>query len=318
MATQWLRRAWLAAIGASALLLAACGGGSIESQLSPSRMVVFGDAMADVGQNGRRYTVNDGTLNNWTDFVAAAYNLPLTPSSSGGTNYATGNARIVLEPDAAGSTATPTVKEQIDAFLATGTPRSDDLFVVNAGTSDLIVNLQGVIAGTQTTEQMVTNVQTAARAMADQVQRLVNAGAEHVAVVGPHTLGRTPWAIELDRGELMEEATSRFNQALLIALNNMRLGDRVLYVDAALAFNEMSGNESNDFADTELAVCTSVDPGPGIGTGANQVNSNLCTPATILAGADYRLFLWADRVYPAPRGHQLFGDFAYERIHDRW
>ena len=65
-------------------------------------------------------------------------------------------------------------------------------------------------------------------------------------------------------------------------------------------------------------MCTSVDPGPGIGTGAGQVNSNLCTPNTIAAGLDYTLYLFADRVYPTPRGHQLFGDYAYDRIRNRF
>jgi len=318
MAIQWLRRAWLAAIGASALLLAACGGGDIASPLSPARVIAFGDAMADLGQNGRRYTVHDGTVNNWTLAVANGYDLTLAPSSSGGLNFATGNARIRLEPDAAGSTATPTVKEQIDAFLAASRPASDDLILVSAGTSDLIVGVQAVLAGTRTADQMLADVELAARDLADQVRRLVDAGADHVAVAGVINLGLTPWARDVDRAGLMEEASGRFNAELLIALNDMRLGDQVLYIDAAYAFNQWASDSTAEFVNVEDPVCTSVDPGPGIGTGANQVNSNLCTPATIAAGADYRVYLWADRVYPTPRGHELFGGVALDRIRDRW
>jgi phospholipase/lecithinase/hemolysin len=65
-------------------------------------------------------------------------------------------------------------------------------------------------------------------------------------------------------------------------------------------------------------VCTTIDPGPGIGTGTNQVNSNLCTPQTLVAGANPSLFLFADRVYVTPRGQQLFGDYAFTRIKQRW
>ena len=89
MAIQWLRRTWLLA-AASALALSACGGGSIVSSFSPSRVVAFGDSMADVGQTGAAYTVNvtDGTLvENWTDFVARNFGLaPLKPVSQGGTS----------------------------------------------------------------------------------------------------------------------------------------------------------------------------------------------------------------------------------------
>ena len=73
MATQWLRRAWL--LAASALLLAACGGVRIVSLLEPTRVINFGDGMGDLGNNstGARYTVNDGSNNNWTQYVASGY-----------------------------------------------------------------------------------------------------------------------------------------------------------------------------------------------------------------------------------------------------
>ena len=49
MARNWLRRAAMAAVCASAALLAACGSSSIESTLTPSRFVAFGDGFSDVG-----------------------------------------------------------------------------------------------------------------------------------------------------------------------------------------------------------------------------------------------------------------------------
>jgi phospholipase/lecithinase/hemolysin len=319
MATQWLRRGWLAAF-ASALLLAACGGGSIVDPFTPSRIVAFGDGMGDVGQNGSRYTVNDGTVNVWTEVLAAQYGLPLTPSSSGGFGYATGNARVVAKPDAAGSNATPTVKEQIDAFLATGTLNDEDLILVSAGTSDVIAEVQATLAGPQTEEQMVADIERAAVALGAQVRRLLDAGAKHIVVAGPYNLGRSPWAVQTGQESLLEEASSRFNQKFLVSV--VDLGENVLYVDAALFYNQATGNPSiyelNEEA-PNVIVCTSVDPGPGIGTGAGQVNSNLCTPNTLAAGREeYTLYLFADRVYPTPRGHQLFGDYAYDRIRNRF
>jgi len=314
MATQWLRRAWLLAASASALLLAACGGGSIDSQLTPSRLVAFGDGMADLGQTGARYTVNDGSVNNWTQFLANAFGLPLATSASGGLSHAIGNARVTAKPDAAGVTSTPTVTEQIDTFLTASRPAANDLVLVNAGTSDVIVQAQAVITGAQTQAQMLANLGQAGRELGAQVRRLVSAGAEHVVVVGPYNLGRSVWATEVSQAALLEAASGRFNEQLLVSI--VDLGARVLYVDAALYFNLLTSG-SGEFANKSTAVCNSVDSGAGIGTGTNQVNSRLCTTATLRDG-NYGAYLFADRVYPTPRGHQLFGDYARSRIRERW
>ena len=56
----------------------------------------------------------------------------------------------------------------------------------------------------------------------------------------------------------------------------------------------------------------------GIGIGAGQVNSALCTTNTIVSGADYNLYLFADRVYPTPAAQRKFGDYAFQRIRARW
>jgi len=317
MATQWLRRrAWLLACS-SAVLLAACGGGTVESKFTPSRMVAFGDAFADLGQNGARYTINDGSQNNWTLTAANAYNRSLTTSAAGGLSFATGNARISAEPDAAGGTATPTLVEQVDAFLAAGTPTSGDLVLVSAGTSDVIVQGKAVIDGSRGEADALAAVSQAARDYGAQVRRLVNAGARHVVVVGPYNLGRSPWAIETNRQSLLQALSSRFNEQFLVAI--VDLGDSVLYVDAALYFNLVTGSPgSYDLSNVNTAACTSVDAGAGIGTGSGQVNSNLCTTSTLLPGIDRSKYLFADRVYPTPRGQQLFGDFAVSRIRERW
>jgi phospholipase/lecithinase/hemolysin len=314
MATQWLRRALLVAAGASALVLAACGGGSVVSQFAPTRVVAFGDAMADLGQTGSRYTVNDGSVNNWTQVLAASYGLPLQASVNGGQSYATGNARVTVQPDAAGNVATPTVTQQVDAFLASSAPTSDDLVLVSAGTSDVIAEAQAVLAGFQTEAAMLANVGQAGRDLGAQVRRLVSAGATHVIVAGPYNLGRSPWVVGTGNEGLLESASTTFNSQLLVSM--VDLGATVLYVDAALYFNQQSSS-STDFTNTVNYVCNSADPGPGIGTGPGQVNSRLCTPATVVT-TDYNTYMFADRVYPTPLGHQLFGGYAGDRIRSRW
>jgi outer membrane lipase/esterase len=315
MAFSWIRRAGLLAACASALLLAACGGGTVASAFHPSRVVAFGDAMGDVGQTGSRYTVNDGSVNNWTQFVANAYDQQLAPISQGGFSYATGNARITAKPDAAGDSSTPTVQEQVDAYLAGHSFTSDDMVIVSAGTSDVIVQARMVLDGTQTADQANANLKQAGQDLGALIKRIVAAGATHVVVAGPYNLGRSPWALQIGSDGVLDPASTNFNNGLLVSLVDQ--GQNVLYVDAALYFNQQASSTTNVSNNTDL-VCTSVDPGPGIGTGNGQVNSKLCTPATITAGVDYTTYLWADRIYPTPRGHQLFGDYARGQISNRW
>ncbi len=317
MSFNWRRRALLGAAAGSALLLAACGSGSIESQLQPSRIVSFGDGFSDLGQTGARNTVNDGSINIWTQQVAASFGVSLANSTTGGASYASRNARISAKPDAAGNGATPTVREQVDAFLASNTIGANDLLLVSGGTSDVIAQMALVRSGAQTGEQMVANLRQAGRDLAAQVRRLVQAGATHVVVVGPYNLGKTPWAVSIGQVNFLADASNRFNEELLVAL--VDLGSNVLYVDAALLFNLMASGPANyGLTNAVDAVCTSVDPGPGIGIGAGQVNSALCTPGTVRAGANYSGYLFADPVYPAPQAHLKFGEYAYTRIRERW
>jgi outer membrane lipase/esterase len=317
MSSHWMRRALLALASVSALLVVACGSGSIESQLQPARIVAFGDGFSDMGQGGSRYTVNDASINVWAQRVAASFGLPLTAVAAGGTAYATGNVRINSKPDAAGSNATPTVTEQVDQFLAGHSIGGDDLLIIGGGIGDIVAEAANVSSGAQSSEQMLANARQAGRDLGAQVRRLVQAGAEHVVVVGPYDLGKSPWAIATGQASLLSQASGRFNEQLLLSI--VDLGANVLYVDAALLFNLMvSSPSAYDLVNVTEPVCTSIDPGPGIGIGAGQVNSALCNTGTLVAGADYARYLFADRIYPAPQGHRKFGEYAYDRIRARW
>jgi outer membrane lipase/esterase len=317
MAFQWMRRVLLALAPAALFALTACGGGTIESQLKPTRIVVFGDALSDMGNKGTRYTVNDSSAV-WVKLMALDYTLPLEKSAAGGTDYAWGNARVVLKPDAAGGTTTLTVKEQIDAFLAAnGSFTATDLVVINGGISDIIVQMQALRAGTITQDQFIANVSEAGRDLATQAKRLTAAGASHVVVLGVPDLRATPWAVMINQQPLLSVASTDFNNALLVGLVNE--GEKMLYMDIALLFNLMASNpQAYGMTNSADVVCTSVDPGPGIGIGNNQVNSSLCAADSIVAGATYSLYLWADAVYPTPTGHNRIVDYVLNRVQARW
>lgn len=317
MAANWMRRSLMIAACASAALLAACGSSTTESAISPQRMIAFGDGMSDVGQKGTRYTVNDGSVNNWTLQVASGYGKTLTASSAGGKSYAAGNARIVAKPDAAGSNTTLTVKEQIDSFLASNTFTGDDLVMINGGISDVIANMAAVNAGTMTTEQMITASRQAGTDFAAQIRRLVNAGAKYVVVAGTYDLSKTPWATDIGRTTVLNSASSAFNEGLLVGI--VDLGANVLYVDLAYYVNLYTSSPSAyGFENATKAVCTSEDPTDGIGIGAGKVNSALCTTSTLLASANQDKYAFADSVYLTPSAQRQFGTYAYDRLRSRW
>jgi phospholipase/lecithinase/hemolysin len=312
-----LRRAVVVAACASAALLSACGSSTVESQVTPARFIAFGDAFADVGQAGSKYTVNDGFNNNWITQMAAVVNRTITPSATGGLGYGRANVRVVAKPDAVGSSTSLTVKEQIDTFLTSNTMANDDIIVVSGGISDIVVEMASFKAGTTSQAQFTANVQQAGRDLGAQVRRVVTAGGKHVMVVGPYNLGNSPWARALDQKSLLTDATTKFNEALLVSIND--LGANVLYVDAAYYYNLVVGTPAGySMTNVVDVVCTSVDAGAGIGVGAGEVNSSLCNTSTILSGTAYDSYLFADKLYFSPAGNRLFGNYAYDKLRDRW
>jgi len=233
--------------------------------------------------------------------------------------YATGNARIMAKPDAAGNAATPTVKEQIDTFLAGNTFNSNDLVLLQGGISDIIVNVQAHRSGTLTREQLLANVRQAALDQAAQARRLSAAGARHIAVMGVYDLSVTPWALTTGIQPLISEVSRTFNDTVLVELVNE--GQTMLFVDAALLFNLMVSNrQAYGFDNVITPVCSSqaADTGPGIGIGTGQINSSLCTTARLEPGAQAIKFLWADPIYPTPSAHARLADFVYTRLTARW
>ncbi|AMO25357.1 SGNH/GDSL hydrolase family protein [Ramlibacter solisilvae] len=317
MGFQWIRRALFGLASASLLLLGACGSGTIESQLKPTRVIAFGDAFSDAGQTGAKYMVNDGSLT-WGQIVAFNYGIDLKPAAQGGLAYAVGNARVLLTPDAAGNSATPTIKQQIDTFLSThSTLNENDLVMIGGGFSDIIAESAAVRSGAQTTNQMLANLQKAGQDLAAQAKRLRAAGATHIVVTGVYDLGRTPWAGGVNQRSLLTSASSAFNDALLVAL--VQEGANMLYVDQALLFNLMFNSPASySFSNVVDPICTSVDAGPGIGIGTGQLNSALCTTATLVPGVAIGSYLFSDAVYPTPAGHARFGDYAFSRVTSRW
>ena len=153
------------------------------------------------------------------------------------------------------------------------------------------------------------------------MRRLVQQGAKHVVVVGVHNLGQTPWATRVGKATMLTNASTKFNEALLLAI--VDLGNQVLYVDLYNYAGAMVSTPAlGAFTEASKAVCTSIDAGAGIGIGTGQVNSALCLLTTLVAGAEvdskYNGYVFADELYFTPSMHRQFGDNAFSRARVRF
>ena len=332
MAANWMRRTVLSSVAAASVaLLAACGSSSVANSVKPDSLVTFGDALSDLGQNpnGRPYSVTTTTtaINNWTLEVANQYDLTLAPAKQGGTAYAQGNARVAL-PDATGVTNAPSITAQIDSFLAANPSFGSKQFVLmSGGMSDIIAGYNEYAAGTKSKDAYMADMVTAGTLMGEQVIRLNKVGAPRILVVGSQNLGRTLWAKDLDDAQqggdtkpskLLEDATTAFNNALLLKVNAMD-GREVLYADVQYYFNRLTGDPSNySFTNAKETLCNSVDASNSMNIGPNQVNSSLCTDATLVNNEKIRQYLFADKISYTPEAHRQLGTWIQDRMEANW
>lgn len=298
-------RTGLASLLAACAVLACGGGTSTVSTLAPSRFVAFGDGTADLGQvGGTVYSVKDGTAVSFMQQLAASYGASITAQSAGGQGWARGNARIALKPDAAGNAATLTMAEQIDAFLAANTVGQNDVIVLSAGISDMVVQGDALAAGTITADQALANIEAAGKAMGAQAKRIVAAGGKHVVVAGAYDVGKSPYAAVRGIAGTLQAATLKFNEALLVSLVND--GNNVLYVDFANRTNLfIASPASYSFVNASTPACTTP-------------TASTCTPSTITAGVAYDTYLFADDRYFTPAANRALGGLVYERVKARW
>ena len=303
MKASWTRRAALALVGVSAAaMMAACGDGSVVSDLKPARFMTVGDSFADVGQASGKYTVNDGSLT-WVQQLAANYNLTVDPASAGGLGYAQGYARVD-SADTSSGTAAPSVKQQIDQLLARTTMQEGDVMMLNGGMHDIVA----AVTATGISDQTTATVKAAGKALAAQVRRVVAAGATHVVVTGVQNVGLTPWAVRLGEQSSIEKLSVAFNDALLIDIADM--GATVLYFDASLFFNLINNKPENYSVDNATdPVCTTPD-------------ASTCTPSSVVS-TDYNRYMYADSLNFTPKVQRNFVDRsytenAYDKFKNRW
>lgn len=302
------RRALLALSLAAAAALTACGSSSVESALKPERFLSVGDGYSDVGQGpgGARATVNDGSFI-WTEQIASHYGITVKAANAGGLSWAQAYSRVT-QADITGHNA-PSITQQVTSLLAHTTIGPNDIVLVSGGISDVYAEVEA--SGGVVTDATRANVRQAGVELGQQVRRLVQAGAQHVAMTGVYNMGTTPWGLAY--GDVVAkdiaDLSRRFNDAVVIEVTS--LSANVLFRDSALIYN-LIANEPETFGvdNQTAAVCAVPD-------------AYNCNSGTLLPGVDYEKFMWADSLHLTPRLNRVFGDRSYNeslgsQLEDRW
>lgn len=213
-----------------ALLASGLGFAALAQALPYSNLFVFGDSLSDAGNdlivtggaipNATYYSrgtvsgrFNDGL--NYADYLAAGLGLSLTPSESGGTNYAYGGARtssvaVGLPPTAL------SFNQQIGAFTATHAQAdAGALYVLWIGANDMSDAIAATATGTP--GAVGAAIGNAMQGIGSAIQTLSGMGATHFLIPNMPDLALIP-AIT-SRGSaglsmLAHGASTSFNDAL--------------------------------------------------------------------------------------------------------
>lgn len=213
-----------------ALFAAGLGFTALAQALPYTNLFVFGDSLSDVGNDlivtggaipnptyynsgGVSGRFNDGL--NYADYLAAGLGLSLTPSVSGGTNYAYGGARtssvaIGLPPTAL------SFNQQISAFTATHAHAdAGALYVLWIGANDMSDAIAAAAKGTP--GAVGAAIGNAMQGIGGAIQTLSGMGATHFLIPNMPDLALIPAITSRGSGGLSllaHGASTSFNDAL--------------------------------------------------------------------------------------------------------
>jgi phospholipase/lecithinase/hemolysin len=159
---------------------------------------VFGDSYSDVGNisiatggavpgplyyNGR---FSNGPI--WVEHIAGTYGLTLTPSLSGGTDYAVGGAEVTAPVPEGSNPPIPSVPQQVELYLQQHNGKADPkaLYILSGGGND-ILNAPASTSSQQLGFEIAVGLATS-------VELLERAGARNLLVPNLFDIGKLPAA----------------------------------------------------------------------------------------------------------------------------
>lgn len=279
-ALPWLLLAWL---------VSSCGGGTSQIEpFQPNKLIFIGDETVGLLADGRSYSINGldstgaidcGVLPIWSQQISSNFGL--------GTDNCKGGTPSITRAFAGAKVAD--LEAQISPLLAAGVT-SKDLFIVMVGMNDIIERYE---AGAACDDSVLAD---RGRLAAAQISRILAANARAI-VSTVHNLGRTPYALSRGASYQLTCLTATFNARVRVDIKPQdgRLWGLVLADDLTEAFarGQISLNNTTD------AACTVPLPD--------------CTTATLVSGANYGNYLWADDRHFGPALHNQLASQAISR-----
>jgi outer membrane lipase/esterase len=249
-----------------------------------SNTYIFGDSLSDAGQYGARFTTNPGLT--FPMYLAERYGLSVTPSFTGGNDFAQGGARVnAPSPLIPAGAPNLSITQQVTGFLAHGAVDPNALYQIQGGANDFLVLSDQFARGAINAAQVQAGMTQAAADLAAQVARLQAAGARNIVVYGLPDVGLTPAAAAAGSQATGTALASLFNSTLNSALATA--GVQVVQVNTAQLLREVVANPASfGFTNVTTPVCTTA-------------SALTCTPATLRDPAGALTFAFADAIHPS-------------------
>lgn len=274
-----------------------------------SQTIFFGDSLTDAGTfrpalvqvagpqaaSLGRFTTNPGLV--WAEYLADFYGTSAAAANQGGTNYATGGARVGTNGSQSFgpvSVPVPSLQTQVTNYLGANGGRADAnaLYTVWGGANDLFAIGAGAPLST---------LNTAVATQIGIVNTLTNAGARYILVPTLPDMGLTPAARAQGAGAQAQFTTlsSTYNTALFNGLSTAGL--RVIPLDTFNLLREVVASPST----YGISNVTGTACNPQV-----TAQSLTCSPANYVNPSAPYTYLFADGVHPSLATHAIMGDYA--------
>lgn len=284
----------------AALALASCGGST--TQIDPfiaKRFIAFGDELSTFTADGRKYTTNglnsdktaidcnDSDNRLWIQYVAGLYDFGF-PECPIGTGEQKALTRATVGAKAAD------LEMQIDAQIEAGGFREKDLVTVLIGMYDVKELYERYPA--EPKDALLKAATARGEFIARQVKRLIARGVPVIVATTP-SIGLAPYGLlqGSNNAKLLTDLTSNLNAAVRLNIPN---DGRLWGLIAADEWLSQAVSEPSDYNLENVTVP------------ACNVALPDCTTNTIIEGANYQTWLWADSLRFGVRAHSGFGQVA--------